>query len=108
MIDWQDNDEHGQRRRFARRPVKLQARLRFDDTSLLAETENISPGGAFLNVALPESAHEVVASIGLPHGRHLHVRAKVRWRRQSPPGVGIEFQAFLQGPQEQDLENMMF
>jgi hypothetical protein len=107
MIDWQDNDEHGQRRRFARRPVKLQAKLRFDDTMLLAETENISPGGAFLNVALPENEDEVVASIGLPHGRNLHVRAKVRWRRQSPPGIGIEFQTFLQGPQEQDLEDML-
>jgi hypothetical protein len=97
MIDWQDKDDHGQRRRFARRPVQLPARLRFGSAELSAVTENISPGGAFLNVELPESAKEVVASIGLPHGRDLHVRAKVRWRRQNPPGVGIEFDTFLQG-----------
>jgi hypothetical protein len=76
--------------------VKLQAKLWVGSKELWAVTENISPGGAFLSVALPETAEEVVASIGLPHGRDLHVRAKVRWRRQVPPGVGIEFETFLQ------------
>ena len=96
MIDWQDNDAHGQRRRFARRPVQLPAKLQFDAQELSAITENISPGGAFLRVALPETAEEVVATIGLPHGKDLRVRAKVRWRRPNPPGVGIEFETFLQ------------
>jgi len=96
MVDWQDNDEHGYRRRFSRRPVELQAKLRVGSEELTAVTENISPGGAFLRVALPESAEEVVASIGLPHGRDLRVRLKVRWRRQDPPGVGVEFETFLQ------------
>src|SRR5439155_22811252 len=98
MIDWQDNDEHGHRRRFARGPVELPARLRIGREELTAVTENISPGGAFLRVKLPESATEVLASIVLPHGRNLHVRAKVRWRRPGePPGVGVEFETFLAG-----------
>lgn len=97
MIDRRGDDEYAQRRRFARRPVQLQAKLRVGAAELPAITENISVGGAFLSVALPEQANEVVASIGLPHGRELHVRAKVRWRRQNPPGVGVEFETFLQG-----------
>jgi hypothetical protein len=102
MIDWQDNDAHGQRRRFARRPVKLPARLRIGREELNAVTENISPGGAFLRVVLPDSATDVVASLELPHGRDLHVRAKIRWRRRGDvPGVGIEFATFLAG--ETDL-----
>jgi PilZ domain len=96
MIDWQDNDAHGQRRRYARRPVQLQAKLRIGAQEVSAVTENISPGGAFLRVALPETAEEVVATIGLPHGKDLRVKAKVRWRRGQPPGVGIEFETFLQ------------
>ena len=97
MIDWQDPDAtHGQRRRYARRPVQLQTRLRIGSQEIEAITENISPGGAFLRVVLPEPAREVIADIGLPHGKHLHVRAKVRWRRPDPPGVGIEFDTFLQ------------
>ena len=104
MIDWQDNDEHGHRRRFARRPVELPARLRIGREELTAVTENISPGGAFLRVNLPESTTEIVASINLPHGRDLHVRAKVRWRRGQPPGVGIEFDTFLAG--EADLKSL--
>ena len=97
MIDWQDpGDAHHGRRRFARRPVQLDARLRVGSQELKAVTENISPGGAFLRVVLPESAKEVIATIGLPHGKELHVRAKVRWRRPDPPGVGIEFDTFLQ------------
>jgi hypothetical protein len=97
MTDWDDKDDHGQRRQFSRRPVKLQAKLRVGSAELTAVTENISPGGAFLSVALPENAEEVEASIGLPHGRDLRVRAKIRWRRHNPPGVGIEFETFLQG-----------
>ncbi len=85
------------RRRFARRPVQLQARLRLGSTELTAVTENISPGGAFLRVVLPPTIQELVASIVLPHGRDLHVRAKVRWHREDPPGVGVEFDTFLQG-----------
>ena len=107
MIDWQDNDDRGHRRRFARRLVQLPARLRIGNTEVAAVTENISPGGAFFSVALPASASEVVASIELPHGRDLHVRAKVRWRRQEPPGVGIEFETFLTAPQETDLGNLV-
>ncbi len=103
MIDWQDNDTYAQRRRFARRPVELPARLRVGREEITAVTENISPGGAFLRVKLPESTTEVLASIVLPHGRDLHVRARVRWRRPGePPGVGIEFETFLAG--EVDLK----
>src|SRR4051812_10332307 len=102
-MDWQDNDQHGHRRRFARRPVQLPARLRFGRQEVTAMTENISPGGAFLRVKLPENTKEVVASINLPHGRDLHVRAKVRWRRPGePPGIGLEFETFLAG--EADLQ----
>ena len=102
-MDWQEHDEHAHRRRFARRSVQLPARLRIGDTELQAMTENISPGGAFLNVAVPSTTEEVLASIGLPHGRDLLVRARVRWRRQEPPGVGIEFETFLQGLGESEL-----
>ena len=97
MIDWQDNGSHGHRRRFARRPVQLKARLRVGAQELRAVTENISPGGAFLRVALPPNAQELIAAIELPHGKQLRVRAKVRWRRPDPPGVGVEFDTFLQG-----------
>ena len=103
MVDWQDNDEHGHRRRFARRPVQLPARLRIGRQDIPAVTENISPGGAFLRVKLPENTKEVLASINLPHGRNLNVRAKIRWRRPGdPPGVGVEFETFLAG--EVDLQ----
>jgi hypothetical protein len=102
MVDWQDSDAHEQRRRFARRPVTLPARLRIGREELKAITENISPGGAFLRVALPDWATDMIASIELPHGRDLHIRAKVRWRRRGDvPGVGIEFATFLAG--EADL-----
>ena len=107
MTDWQDHDDHAHRRRFARRPVRLPATLRIGRTVISAMTENISPGGAFLNVALPPAAEVVVASIGLPHGKDLLVRAKVRWRRQDPPGVGIEFETFLQGLQESELQSIL-
>ena len=62
---------------------------------LEATTENISPGGAFLCVEVPKEIVDLSASIELPQGRGLHVQAKVRWRRASPPGVGIEFSSFL-------------
>jgi hypothetical protein len=86
-----------QRRKFSRRPAHLPVRLQIGAVEVGAVLENISPGGAFLAVTLPDCG-EVVASIDLPEGRHLHVRAKVRWRRQEPPGVGIEFESFLEDP----------
>ena len=96
-MDWDEIQARVQRRKFSRRAVQLQARLQVGTREWAAVLENISPGGAFLSVALPECG-EVIASIDLPRGRHLHVRAKVRWRRQDPPGVGIEFERFLEGP----------
>src|SRR3954467_1750400 len=96
MMERQDTDDAVQRRRFARRPMQLKARLWVGKREIDAVTENISPGGAFLRVAVPESTTELIATIGLPHGRDLHVRAKIRWRRSSPPGVGIEFETFLE------------
>ena len=95
MIDWQDTGDHGYRRRFSRRPVRIEARLRLGGREIPAVTENISPGGAFLRVQLPESAREVLASFALPQGRVLRVNARVCWRREMPAGVGIEFDTFL-------------
>lgn len=100
-----DNDPS--RRRHVRRPVELHATLRVSGKEIDALTENISPGGAFLRVLLPVAAKEVVASIVLPHGKDLHVRGKVRWRRNEPPGVGISFDTFLQGPSEPDLLKLL-
>jgi hypothetical protein len=95
-VDWTAPDDFGQRRRFTRRDVQLAARVRVGQAELEATTENISPGGAFLRVKLPEDTVDLLASIDLPHGRGLYVQAKVRWRRASPPGVGIEFATFLE------------
>jgi len=95
-----DEDEFDQRRRFIRRDVHLPARVRAGTEDLEATTENISPGGAFLRVQLPEDTVDLFASIDLPHGRGLHVQARVRWRRSSPPGVGVEFATFLQDAAE--------
>jgi len=103
MIDWQDQGEHDQRRKYSRRAVKLPVRLRVGVHEIIAVTENISAGGAFLRVELPAGESEVIASIDLPQGRRLHVRAKVRWRRPQPPGVGLEFETFLVRPNESDL-----
>ena len=100
-------DQAAQRRKHVRREVQLQARLRIGSTEVTAITENISVGGAFLRVALPKEAKEVVASIGLPHGKDLHVRARVRWRRDDPPGVGISFETFMRGPGEPDLKKLL-
>jgi hypothetical protein len=94
-VDWQDPDDFGQRRRFTRRDVRLPARVLVAGHELEATTENISPGGAFLCVEVPKEIVDLSASIELPQGRGLHVQAKVRWRRASPPGVGIEFSSFL-------------
>src|ERR1700682_318903 len=85
-VDWQDPDDFGQRRKFTRREVRLPARVLAGGRELEATTENISPGGAFLSVALPQ-------------GRGLRVQAKGRWRRANPPGVGIEFSTFLENPE---------
>ncbi len=95
MIDWQDKGDHGQRRRFSRRNVQLRTLLEVAGRQLSAVTENISPGGAFLRVDLPQGARDVLAWFELPHGRALHVRARVRWRRSAPAGAGIEFETFL-------------
>jgi hypothetical protein len=94
MVDWQDDGAHRHRRRFSRRAVQLPARLLLGTDEVSAIAENISPGGAFLRAALPAAARELVAVIALPHGKDLRVRARVRWRRPTPPGVGIEFETF--------------
>jgi len=79
-----------------RRPVQLRANVQIGARTLPAVAENISPGGAFLCVDVPPDQSELVASILLPHGRDVRVVAKVRWRRASPPGVGISFDRFLE------------
>jgi PilZ domain len=84
-----------QRRRHVRRPVDLPARVRIGDGDVAAMAENISPGGAFLRVDLPADAARLVASIDLPHGKRVHVEARIRWRRLAPPGVGVQFETFL-------------
>ncbi|HET7789070.1 MAG TPA: PilZ domain-containing protein [Myxococcales bacterium] len=97
-IGWDDlNDDHP-RRRHLRRSVQLAARLWAGGQEVEATCENISPGGAYLKVQIPETASDVVASIGLPDGRDVHVRATVRWR--SPDGIGVEFAAFLENSKE--------
>jgi len=95
-VDWEDSEGPGQRRRYTRREVHLPARVRIGERELEATTENISPGGAFLRVKLPEDTVDLYASIALPHGRGLYVQARVCWRRSSPPGVGVEFATFLE------------
>jgi PilZ domain len=88
----------GSKRRHSRRPVQLSARLSFAGRQIEAQTENISPGGALLNVALPLGT-QLVAKLALRTGREVRIRARVCWRRLSPPGVGIEFSGFY-GPYE--------
>jgi len=100
-------DQAAQRRKHVRREVQLPARLRIGTVEVPATTENISVGGAFLRVSLPSEAKEMVASIELPHGKDLHVRAKVRWRRDDPPGVGVSFETFMRGPGEPDLKKLL-
>jgi hypothetical protein len=100
-------DQAAQRRKYVRRPVQLPARLTIAGSEVPALTENISVGGAFLRVQLPKETREVVASIELPHGKNLHVRARVRWRRDDPPGVGISFETFMRGPGEPDLKKLL-
>jgi hypothetical protein len=85
-----------QRRRHRRRAVELNARVRFEMREISAVAENISPGGAFLRVALPDEAEWVVADIQLPEGKRLLVNARVRWRRAEPSGVGVQFYSFLE------------
>jgi hypothetical protein len=94
-VDWQELDALAQRRRFTRRDVQLRARVRAGGGVVGATIENISRGGAFLRVELPVDAEDLVATIDLPQGRGLHVRAKVKWRRTEPAGVGVEFAEFL-------------
>jgi c-di-GMP-binding flagellar brake protein YcgR len=97
----QDPDSFGQRRKYTRRDVQLQARVRAGERDLIATAENISPGGAFLRIEEPVEAEDLFATIQLPHGRGVHVHAKVRWRRAEPPGIGVEFATFLEGPWEE-------
>jgi PilZ domain len=97
-VEWQDLDWVRNRRKYTRRGVQLEARVRTGEREVIATAENISPGGAFLRVDLPAAAEDLVATIHLPHGRGLHVHAKVRWRRAEPPGIGVEFASFLEGP----------
>lgn len=85
-----------QRRRHRRRPVELAARVRFEMREMTAVAENISPGGAFLRVALPDETEWLVADIELPEGKRLLVNARVRWRRPEPSGVGVQFYSFLE------------
>jgi PilZ domain len=99
-VDWEDPANFDQRRRYTRRDVQLPARVRANGREVEATTENISRGGAFLRVELPEDTVDLYAFIDLPHGRGLHVQATVRWRRSSPPGVGIEFATFLGDAQD--------
>src|SRR5437868_11949290 len=94
-MDFSDESTQ-QRRRHRRRAVELEARVRFEMREMSAVAENISPGGAFLRVALPDEAEWLVAEIDLPEGKTVSVKAHVRWRRSSPPGVGVEFHSFLE------------
>lgn len=89
------------RRRFARREVNLLASVRVHGRVLGAVAENISVGGAFLRVELPETTEasleaSLEALIELPHGKGLRVRARVCWRRSNPSGVGLRFEHFLE------------
>jgi len=94
-VDWAELDDPAQRRRFTRRDVQLHAQVRAGGGIVGATIENISRGGAFLRVDLPVEAEDLVATIDLPEGRGLRVRAKVKWRRTEPAGVGVEFAEFL-------------
>jgi PilZ domain-containing protein len=97
-MDW-PAPQTTQRRRHARRPVRLDAELTWHGQQFVARTENISPGGALLNVELPAEATEVVARIDLNTGKAVRVRARVRWHMAS--SVGLEFAGFL-GPCDPD------
>jgi PilZ domain-containing protein len=88
-----------QRRRHRRSAVQLVARVLVGVHDLPAVAENISPGGAFLRVALPGDAEWVLAEIELPEGKQLTVRARVRWRREQPAGVGVQFHSFSRRPE---------
>src|SRR5438874_10402875 len=59
-VDWQDLDSVRQRRKYTRRGVQLEARVRTGARDLLATAENISPGGAFLRVDLPVETEDLV------------------------------------------------
>jgi hypothetical protein len=83
------------KRRHHRRPVQLRARVRAGLHELDAVTENLSPGGAFLRVALPEGADRLVATLQLPDGKRITFQARVRWRRADPPGVGVQFHSVI-------------
>lgn len=89
------SDDGNSKRQHPRRPVKLPAQVTVAGRTLPAVVENISPGGAFLRVRVPEDADTIIASLSLPQGKNLHVLAQIRWRRPSPAGVGVRFDSFL-------------
>jgi hypothetical protein len=89
-------ESRDQRRRHRRSRVQLPARIKFERSEVAAVAENISPGGAFLRVTLPDGAEWLVAEIELPEGKTVSVKAHVRWRRDDPPGVGVQFHSFLE------------
>ena len=97
-MDGQDPETFARRRKYTRRDVQLHARVRAGTQDLVATAENISPGGAFLRIEEPVEGDDLLATIQLPHGRGVHVHAKVRWRRAQPPGIGVEFADFLEAP----------
>ena len=99
MDPWEP-DPFDRRRRYARREVHLHARLRLGESELDAIAENICPGGAFFRVQVPQDVGDLVAAIELPQGRDLHVHANVRWRREEPAGIGVEFDTFFADPWE--------
>lgn len=99
MDPWEP-DPFDRRRRYARREVHLHARLRLGESELDAIAENICPGGAFFRVQVPQDVDDLIVAIELPQGKDLHVHAKVRWRREEPAGIGVQFDAFLADPWE--------
>lgn len=78
-----------------RRAVELPARIYWQGHEYSGQTENISPGGALLNARVPPAAKVLLADISLQTGKAVRVRANVRWQRPFPPGIGVEFSAFL-------------
>ena len=85
-----------QRRRHARRELELTATVRLQGRELRAITENISVGGAFLQIEVPDEIRDLDATIGLPNGKQMRVKARICWRRAGPrPGVGVSFEQFV-------------
>lgn len=100
MISDAEDSERGQKRRFQRRPVRLEATVEASGRALSGTTENISPGGAFLRVELPQATDDLTVKFALPNGKEMQVRARVCWR--AADGVGIAFEQFLPEPPHGD------